>query len=55
MSSTPHQSIPRRLKWIEDDCNDVMDMAEKTVKEQYNDGVATDLCGSLICEKYSIC
>ena len=39
----------------EDDCNDVMDMAEETVKEQYNDGVATDLCGSLICEKYSIC
>lgn len=36
-------------------CNNVMDMAEETVKEQYNGGVATDLCGSLICEKYGIC
>lgn len=39
----------------EDDCNDVMDTAEETVREQYNEGVATDLCGSLICEKYGIC
>lgn len=48
--------MPRiKFEGYKEACNNVMDMAEETVKEQYNGGVATDLCGSLICEKYDIC